>query len=158
MKVRRHVRSSVLLCALITGSTVHLHCTEAVTEPDHSAADESRTAGYPIDGYVGQWDWKSSCGGIGGWCFTPETAGYAFRLDFSQTGEFEALVDDTLRAAGTFSITKEDSRSVILYGVSLGEWSDRHWISLNGVDTLELDDGCCDMYVHRFVRRGTETD
>lgn len=158
MKVPRPLWSSVFLCALITGSTIHLHCTQAVTEPDHEAADERRTGGLPTDGYVGQWDWASSCGGIGGWCITPETAGYAARLVFGRTGDFEVLADDTLRAAGTFSITKEDSRPVIHYDVARGEWSDRHWISLNGGDTLELDDGCCDMYVHRFVRRGTETD
>lgn len=150
--MRRAVARNILLLALVTVSATQLRCKDTLTEAGLEPRSEPESTCPFQEEFCGSWNWLYTCGGVTGGCTSPDSAGYALTYNLTETGEFEIVVDDTVRVAGSFSIIAENSRLAIRYDARIGAWNGRHWISLRSLDTLELDDGCCDMFSHTFAR------
>jgi hypothetical protein len=70
---------------------------------------------------VGEWSWISSCGGIGGICFTPKSTNQRINLIFTADSTYKNFINDTLKNSGKYHIYKvisndtKDTSNVIQY-------------------------------------------
>lgn len=108
---------------------------------------------------IGQWQWISSIGGIGGWTRTPATEGHEIILAFESDSTFLRTTIDTTGGiiisyilSGSYHITYEqiwnvnDSGDVIYMSGLL-----RSVFELAN-DTLFLTEICYDCFGHTYVR------
>ena len=104
-----------------------------------------------IDRLSGTWRWVSSSGGFAGTVVTPESVNYTAQLRFNGS-QVTVLRNDSVKGATTFrirgdSISYHPPLSVFAYGGGI----EFQRVSVSG-DTLVLNDPCCDLFTHMFVR------
>ena len=116
------------------------------TEPTY-ASDEERI--------LGEWNWLSSSGGIGGVTETPETVGFSQTYAFAADDTLYLFKADTLIGRipyklGIGSTVAGDSFSVIFtYSSEYPHWS----YFFAGNDTLELSENADDGFGHTLKRK-----
>ncbi len=100
----------------------------------------------------GAWDWIESSGSIAGRTFTPESEGYTLRLEFDGN-RVRAFRNDSLVGTSEVSFVGDKiTYSPALPAFVFSGLAEPQTITLVG-DTIVLTDPCCDLYVHRFVKR-----
>jgi hypothetical protein len=105
-----------------------------------------------IDRLAGTWRWIASSGGIAGITVTPASVNYTAQIRFNGS-HVTVLRNDSVKASTTFTIRGD---SMISYQSALpvfvyGGGVDAQRLSMSG-DTLVLNDPCCDLFSHLFVR------
>ena len=119
---------------------------QQTTDPAY-ASDEERI--------LGEWNWLSSSGGIGGVIYTPETMGYYQTYTFTADDTFSLLKADTLvwrtfYKLGIGSTIFGDSVSVVFIN-SNSDYS--HWMYFFvGNDTLWLWENVYEGFSHELKR------
>jgi len=113
------------------------------------------------DPFAGEYQWMYSQGGIAGLRYSPESAGYAVRLEFDGRGEVSAFRGDTRVARATYvaeKVTAPDGTIswLIRYAPPLMVFPfgafDEQSVRIVGKLVLEFTDPCCDRYVHLFQK------
>lgn len=104
-----------------------------------------------IDRLGGTWRWISSSGGIAGMTVTPASVNYTAQLRFSGN-QVTVLRNDSVKGSTTFrlhgdSISYQSALPVFVYGGGM----EAQLLAMSG-DTLVLNDPCCDLFTHVFVR------
>lgn len=64
---------------------------------------------------AGTWQWKSTTGGIGGWCYTPESEGFEAKFVFKGS-QFTFYKDGKKVTSGTYSIDYIEDEPLINKG------------------------------------------
>ena len=84
--------------------------------------------------------------------FTPESEGYSLRLEFDGN-RVRAFSNNSLVGTSEVSISGDTIRyDPALSAFRFGSLAEPQTITLVG-DTIVLTDPCCDLYMHRFVKR-----
>jgi hypothetical protein len=104
-----------------------------------------------IDRLSGAWRWVESTGGIAGMRVTPESVNYTAALRFTGS-QVTILRNDSVKGTATFtlrgdSVTYQPALPIFVYGGGI----ESQRLAMSG-DTLVLNDPCCDMFTHMFVR------
>jgi len=105
------------------------------------------------DELVGFWSWDYSCGGIGGWYHTPNSAGENRKIYFDYDNNYLYFVNNVLKSESKFtlekakSITGNDSALIIRNILGFPQS-----ISFRSIDTLILFEECYDCYEHHYTR------
>lgn len=108
------------------------------------------------DRILGEWDWLSSSGGIGGWTYTPETVGYRKIFMFSvddtlSVWRADSLVWRSFYRLGIGPTIFGDSLSVIFLERNAEHPSYRYFWA--GNDTLWLWENAVDGFSHELKRK-----
>lgn len=105
----------------------------------------------PYTGIAGEWTWKSSVGGIGGWTQTPQTDNLTRTLKIDDFTYREYVNDSLVFESGYDVYTRQDS-----------SWGSNQYLKLEGGDELafkvsatelELIEQCFDCFIHYYERR-----
>lgn len=104
-----------------------------------------------IDRLAGTWRWIESTGGIAGMKVTPASVNYTAQLRFAGS-QVTVLRNDSVKGSTTFrlhgdSISYQSALPVFVYGGGM----ESQRLAMSG-DTLVLNDPCCDLFTHMFVR------
>ncbi|HNW57389.1 MAG TPA: hypothetical protein PLR88_01815 [Bacteroidales bacterium] len=73
---------------------------------------------------IGEWAWVSTCGGIAGVCYTPETTNQRINLVFTVDSMYKSFKNDTLKDSGRFHVYKsisadtKETSNVLQYGTT----------------------------------------
>jgi hypothetical protein len=71
---------------------------------------------------IGEWSWISTCGGIAGICYTPESTNQRLNLVFTVDSMYKSFLNDTLKDSGKFHVYKlisadtKDTSNILQYG------------------------------------------
>lgn len=109
---------------------------------------------------VGSWEWIQSEGGIFPQVRTPETEGIEREVTFLSTGivrVFEngvQVVETTWETAVAPQGAPHSGKAIIRYGQPALGFEEQAF-AFPSSDTLVLDDGCCDAFVHTYHRIGS---
>lgn len=116
----------------------------------------SSIAGFSED-LVGTWEWVQSEGGIFHQIRTPETEGIVREVTFLSTGIVRVeengvlVVETTWETAVAPQGTSHAGKPIVRYGQPTIGFEEQAF-SFPAADSLVLDDGCCDAFVHTFHR------
>ena len=108
-----------------------------------------------LDDIVGRWVWMRSEGGIVPGVRTPESTGQTGAVHFGVDGVAAFYTDGEVLWGAPYQVgigregTQFEGRTVVRYVQDAGDAE--QGLELTG-NTLLLDEGCCDRYVHTYVR------
>lgn len=101
---------------------------------------------------IGEWAWISSCGGIAGQCFTPESSKHNIKITFSIDSLFNIYQDGILTRSDKYYIIisppadMPGTANMIKYGQNISTYFDIHH------DTLTLNDSYIDGFISLYKR------
>lgn len=114
-------------------------CNYAGTEPDG-------------DSPSGDWRWVASSGGIAGTYIPASSVNYTIRYRFSGN-QVTVFRNDSARATSLITVRSDEiTYQPAIPGAVFGSGMDTQTFRVLPGDTLVLNDPCCDMYTHTFVR------
>jgi hypothetical protein len=90
----------------------------------------------------GRWEWIETSGGFAGITYTPESTGQKIIVVFTIDHIYREYINNTLNIKDKFNIHAD---TVIFESIL------RKTYSING-NILTLDEGCCDLFVHKYRR------
>lgn len=99
-----------------------------------------------IQSYIlsGKWNWIESSGGFAGITYTPESTGEKIIIEFTSGSEYREYRNGELRLEDNYRIHGD---TVIFKSIL------RKTYNIKG-NMLILDEGCCDLFVHKYKRIG----
>jgi hypothetical protein len=141
-KVMRTKLLYIIIVFLILGS-----CTKDIIK------DNPKTIEIPTS-LIAKWNWISSCGGIAGITYTPQSTGEVRIIEFDVNNNYKYYVNDILKSESKFdikkfiSITNHDSTLMVL----IDQRPIRQSIWFHSSDTLILFEECFDCFEHYYTR------
>jgi hypothetical protein len=103
---------------------------------------------------IGRWQWKESCGGIAGMCYTPQLTDQKIIIEFTDDFLYREYYGDSLVNESSYSLNRDRS-------IYTGETTDmieydegliRQSFSFPVDGVLELNDECYDGFNSEYVR------
>jgi len=102
---------------------------------------------------IGKWQWQSSCGGIAGICYTPQSSGENQMIEFTSDSTFRKFVNGKLLQESKFHIAKNKSiYSLEATDIISYENSFPQSFNFIGSDKLILNDEVYDGFQDTFTR------
>ena len=101
---------------------------------------------------VGKWTWVSTCGGIAGICYTPQSTGQNNHFVFTADSVFYYYVNDTLKNTGVFHVYKilsENNKSLNI--LQAGSW-DGEFTVTNDILSWPIHSDCFDCFESAYKR------
>lgn len=146
---RRRYRARVSRLALLAVASITLPtCRGAPAEP------EADPTGELLPYLMGEWAWKCSTGGIGGWTICAATSGQSQTWEFRTDSLFRWMHSDTIVVTAPFRIVRQgpgitgDSINLLLLNGSPTLFA----LEMPTHDTLVAIEQCYDCYVSSWVR------
>ena len=103
---------------------------------------------------IGEWNWISSTGGIGGFKYTPSSTSVQRKITFASDSVFRLYQNDSLKTESKYHVSMMlasnglDTIKVVKYDGS----SIRQYFEIQSDGTMVLSDECMDCYIHEYKR------
>jgi hypothetical protein len=103
---------------------------------------------------LGTWEWEYSIGGIGGWTYTPATAGYTIQLELLASGTMKYYENGILQQTHGYELTCGGPQGGTVICDPYNPGQQAYIEMLPDGPRLHLVDQCLDCFGSRYAARG----